>query len=219
MPGATTSPMLAPVPARPEMPPEYEQQVRFHVKSELRRRMRGVRRAMAAEARAERSRAIVARLRDEPCFSEARTVAAFVAVRGEVDLAPLVAFAREAGKTVLLPRVDDADDALVLHVHAADAPLEPSRFGVPEPQPEAPIVPPHAVDLVLVPGLVFDVRGHRLGYGAGYYDKLLPTLTRATRVGVAFDFQLVPELPDTPGDVPVSRVVTDARVHVPSPLG
>jgi 5-formyltetrahydrofolate cyclo-ligase len=181
--------------------------------------MRGVRGAMQAEARAERSRAIVARLRDEPCFMQARTVAAFVAIRGEVDLASLVMLARDAGKTVLLPRVDDEGDALVLHVHAADAPLAPSRFGVPEPQPDAPIVPPHAVDLVLVPGLVFDERGHRLGYGAGYYDKLLPTLTRAVSVGVAFDFQLVPELPDTPGDVPVARIVTDARVHTPQPRG
>jgi 5-formyltetrahydrofolate cyclo-ligase len=209
------SPMIGRVIVRPEMPPEYEQQVRFHVKSELRRRMRGVRGAMQAEARAERSRAVVARLRDEACFAQARTVAAFVAIRGEVDLAPLLTLARDAGKTVLLPRVDDAEDVLALHVHAPDAPLEASRFGVPEPRPDAPIVAPHAVDLILVPGLVFDERGHRLGYGAGYYDRLLPKLTRAVSIGVAFDFQLVPELPDTPGDVPLSRIVTDARIHVP----
>ena len=207
--------MLARVSVRPEMPPEYEQQVRFHVKSELRRRMRGVRGAMAAEARAVRSRAIVARLRDDPSYARARTVAAFIAVRGEVDLATLLAEARAAGKTVLLPRVDPEHDVLVLHVHGPSAPLETSSFGVSEPRADAPIVAPHNVDLVLVPGLVFDERGHRLGYGAGFYDKLLPTLTRAVTIGVAFDFQLVPELPDTPGDVPVSRVVTDARVHAP----
>lgn len=203
---------------RPLMPPEYELQVRFSVKTELRKRMRAVRGAVPAASRAERSRAIVERLEALPSFRDARTVAAFVAMRGEVDVGPLLVLARAAGKTVLLPRVDDERGELDLHVFAEGDPLERSAFGVPEPRPDAAVVAPHDVDFVIVPGLVFDERGHRIGYGRGFYDRLLPRLPRALTVGVAFDFQLVPEIPNTPGDVPVALLVTDARVLEPTAI-
>ena len=62
-----------------------------------------------------------------------------------------------------------------------------------------------------MPALAFDVRGHRIGYGHGYYDRLLPRLPRALNVAVGYDFQLVSELPDTEGDIAVDWLVTDAR--------
>lgn len=194
------------------MSAEYEEQLRFSVKAELRKRMRGLRKLLPLDARVERSRAIVERLRALPAFERARTVAAFVAIKGEVDVSALLTFARAAGKTVLLPRVDAEREELALHVFAEGDLLEPSGFGVPEPRADAPVIAPHDVDLVIVPGLVFDERGHRIGYGAGFYDKLLPRLPGAVTVGVAYDFQLVAEVPNTAGDVAVALIVTDARV-------
>lgn len=194
------------------MSPEYEQRVRLSVKAELRKRMRSVRGVLPSETRAARSRSIVERLQALPAFQSARTIAAFVAMKGEVDVGPLLVLARALGKTVLLPRVDAERNELALHVFAEDDPLTASGFGVPEPRPDAAVVAPHDVDFVIVPGLVFDERGHRIGYGGGYYDRLLPRLPRALTVGVAFDFQLVPEVPNTPGDAPVALIVTDARV-------
>jgi 5-formyltetrahydrofolate cyclo-ligase len=68
------------------------------------------------------------------------------------------------------------------------------------------------VDLVLVPALAFDARGYRLGYGKGFYDRLLPQLARAERVGLAFELSLLPQLPNEDHDVAVHRVVTEKRV-------
>ena len=80
-----------------------------------------------------------------------------------------------------------------------------------EPLENAAIVPPQDVDVVLVPGLAFDPKGQRLGYGQGFYDRLLLHM-RALRVGLAFDFQLLAEVPSFPHDLPVDCVVTDHRV-------
>jgi 5-formyltetrahydrofolate cyclo-ligase len=192
--------------------PEIEAAVRARAKAELRRRVRAVRAKLPPEARAARSAAVVERLRALPSYQAANCVALYVALRSEVDLGPLLADAASCGKRVALPRVEAGDRALALHAYLPGDPLEPSAFGVLEPRPSAPRIDPADVALVVVPGLVFDERGHRVGYGAGYYDRLLPTLDRAARVGVAFDFQLVAEVPDTAGDVPVDVVVTDRRV-------
>jgi 5-formyltetrahydrofolate cyclo-ligase len=68
------------------------------------------------------------------------------------------------------------------------------------------------IDLIIVPALALDASGYRLGYGRAHYDRLLPTLTQAFRVGAVYDFQLVPELPKELHDVPMHCVVSDSRV-------
>ncbi|MET0389152.1 MAG: 5-formyltetrahydrofolate cyclo-ligase, partial [Polyangiales bacterium] len=77
--------------------------------------------------------------------------------------------------------------------------------------PDAPLIAPSEVDLVIVPGLAFDGAGQRIGYGRAFYDRLLPQLTQAFRVGLAYDFQLLAELPVEAHDVPMHCVISDAR--------
>jgi 5-formyltetrahydrofolate cyclo-ligase len=92
-----------------------------------------------------------------------------------------------------------------------DAMIEHS-LGFREPPASAPLAEPGELDVVLVPALAVDPRGHRIGYGAGHYDRAIPRFAAPERcVAVAFDFQLVAEIPDTAGDVPVGAVVTDRR--------
>jgi 5-formyltetrahydrofolate cyclo-ligase len=113
------------------------------------------------------------------------------------------------GKTVLITRTDE--DARRLTVHRADGPLERHPLGFRQPPADAPAVDPSAVDLVLVPGLAFDRRGGRLGYGRALYDGLLPILPRrAPRVAVAIDAWVVDRLPLEPHDVRVTHLVTPA---------
>ena len=117
-----------------------------------------------------------------------------------------------AGGLLALPRVDAAAGTITLRAWSPGEPLERGGFGVMEPLSSAPEVPASAVDFVLVPALAVDLQGNRLGYGKGLYDRLLPTLPTALRCALAYDFQLVSELPSSPTDAPVDVVVTDARV-------
>jgi len=113
-------------------------------------------------------------------------------------------------KRVGLPRV--VDDDLVLHLIDLETELEPGAFSVPEPPEHSAVLSPQEVDFALVPALAIDPRGHRIGYGGGYYDKLLPRLLGAKTCAVAYDFQLIAEVPELPFDRTVDLVVTDDRV-------
>lgn len=196
----------------PEPTPEEERYLRVRVKEELRTRMRALRKALPREVRAAKAALVRDRVIALPEFAAARVVSSFLAVRGEIDPAPIAEAALAAGKTVVLPRVDYEENGLVLHRWQPGDALEESGFGVPEPLPEAPRVVPDEVDFVIVPALAIDERGHRVGYGKGFYDRLLPQMPSAVRCAIAYDFQLLAEVPDIEGDVPVQIVVTEKTV-------
>lgn len=195
-----------------EMSPEYENEVRRQVKGELRKRMKAVRKAMPHETRLAKSRLICENLTKMDAWKNARIVAMYLAMHEEVHLTFAMDVATAEKKIIALPRVDDATNTLTLHVWNKGDAMESSAFGVTEPLPSAPRVAGDEVDLVIVPALAIDERGHRIGYGAGYYDGLLPSLMRAVRVGVAFDFQLIAEAPNQANDVPLKYIVSEARV-------
>lgn len=192
--------------------PAMHDRLRATMKKELRRSIGALRRAVPASARAVRDQAICERTVTLDAFTEAEVVAAYSAVRGEVDPRPLVERCWALGKTVVLPRVNRAAGTLGWYEHRADRPLVEGAFGIGEPALDAPEIGADRIDLVLVPAIAYDERGHRLGQGMGFYDRALPQLTRATRIGLAFDFQLVAELPDDPHDQPVDYVVSDRHL-------
>lgn len=181
------------------------------MKQELRIRFRALRDAVPVPRRQEVASIVAATLRRLPEYVAARGLLLYASFGSEVPTGPLLAAASEDGKPVAFPRIDGK--ALSLHEWRPEAALVPNRVGVPQPPPEAPPFDVGAVDLVVVPGLAFDRRGSRLGYGGGYYDRLLKTAPRAFRVGLAYDLQLVPSLPSTHLDVPMDCLVTEAGVH------
>lgn len=188
-----------------------EDALRRRVKVELRKRMRGVRRALPVEARAARSARIWERLLARGEWASARTVMLFLSMPTEIETRAAAEAAWDAGKRVCAPRVTER--GLIVHEwQRGVVPVESGAMRVPEPPEDAPIVEDASVDLVVVPALALDERGARIGYGAGYYDQLLPRLTGAARVGVVFDFQLLAEVPETEGDERVHLVITDERV-------
>ncbi len=188
-----------------------EDVLRRRVKAELRQRMRAVRRTLPDEARAERSARIWEHVVARPEWANAHTVMLFVSMRTEVDTkAPAAALWAE-GKRVAAPRMTE-EGLEIREWREADVPVEVGNMRVPEPPEHAPLIAPSEVDLVIVPALVLDERGARIGYGAGLYDRLLPSLTRATRLGVIFDFQFMSEVPETDGDERVHIVASDKRV-------
>lgn len=190
-----------------------ERALRLQAKEELRRRMRSVRGAIPADARAARSRAMVERVLGLDEYARAKVVAGYVAVRSEADPAAVLARALADGKRVALPRVD-ANGALVFHDWSDGRTLVESELGILEPAEDSPVLAPSEIDLVLVPALAADARGHRIGSGRGFYDRALPLLTRAHAVAYVYDFQLLAEIPDTEGDACVDRVLTDRKTLV-----
>jgi 5-formyltetrahydrofolate cyclo-ligase len=185
-------------------------------KQELRRRMRALRAAHPAAALKIRSQAIATRAAELEAFVQARSVALFfpMAERKEVDLRELDAEARRQGKRVYYPFLEARGDALVsglrLSQSLEDLAERDQRFC--EPPPGAPEAARGDVDLLFVPALAVAPSGHRLGYGAGFYDSLLPDLCPPGKaVAVAFDFQLLVELPTLPHDQACDFLLTDAR--------
>jgi len=177
--------------------------------------MRGELRAIDPEERFRQSRDAVARLLAIPELSSARTLLLFRALATEVDTADVLTQALSRDVFVFCPRL--AETSLSFVRVNADTLWAAGAFGVPEPV-SGDVLTEAQVDhgaVVVVPGLAFSERRDRLGRGAGDYDRALaapPLAGRAIAVGLAFDFQIVPELAVAAHDVPMDVVVTDRRV-------
>ena len=185
-------------------------------KHELRKRMRALRTAHPQAALSVRSRSLVSRALELPAFASASGVALFFPLleRKEVDLRELDAEARRLGKRVYYPYLEQRGDALVSGLKLVGSLAELAERGgrFLEPPREAPDAARGEVDLLFLPALALAPSGHRLGYGAGFYDSLLPDFRPpGCAVAVGFDFQLLAELPILPHDVACDAVLTDAR--------
>ena len=179
------------------------------MKKELRKKVLGARDKLSPRQRAAKSREIEERLFSLPEFKSAGTVMFFASFRSEVDTGPMIRRALMFGKRVVLPKVEGTE--LALHeITDFDNDVAPGAWGIPEPIESRPVML-EELDLVIVPGAAFDERGNRLGYGAGFYDKLLPAFRKMT-VALAFEVQIVPNVPADIHDVPIKKIVTDRRV-------
>lgn len=186
--------------------------IRLKVKAELRKRLRGVRKTTPIEACAERSRALVARLEQHEALASAKRVALFwpIVTKHEVDLRPLDATLRARGVRVAYPAIDPETDVMTLRFVDDIEALEEKGYGFMEPAADAPEAT--ELDVIVVPAIAVDPTGHRIGYGAGYYDRTLPRYAPpAVSIIVAYDWQLVAEVPATEHDVRCAWVVTDTR--------
>jgi 5-formyltetrahydrofolate cyclo-ligase len=187
-----------------------EEVLRLKVKAELRKRMRGVRKTTPIEAIEARSKQIAERL--EPLLSGAKRVASFwpIVARHEVDLRAVDSALRARAVVLAYPTIDPESGVMTMRETASVDVLEERGYGFSEPPHDAPEA--KNLDVVIVPALAIDPSGHRIGYGAGYYDRTLPRYCPpAISVAVAFDWQLVSEVPFTEHDVRVHWIVTDAR--------
>jgi 5-formyltetrahydrofolate cyclo-ligase len=183
-------------------------------KRAIRERVLATRDALPLQQRGGASEEIAARLIALPSFLAARTVLVTIPFRNEWDSRLLAQRALTLGKTLVSPRVDLQTRMLSLHrICDLSIDLAPGYRSIPEPTMLCPPVAIGAIEWVLVPGVAFDIHGRRLGYGGGYYDRLLPLLPReAPRIAGAFEAQLVAEVPAAPHDLSVDVIVTEARI-------
>jgi 5-formyltetrahydrofolate cyclo-ligase len=152
-----------------------------------------------------------------PEYAAAETVMLYVDARSEVRTRPFLPGVIAAGKRVVVPYCVEGDLEL-FHLEGLEE-LAPGYFGIQEPRPELRPLPgkrvePGELGLVMVPGLAFDRRGGRMGYGRGYYDRLLHRTRRDTRrVAVAFECQLFPAIPMLEHDLFMDTVITEKAIY------
>ncbi len=175
------------------------------MKAQLRQQFKAYRESLPRESVTSASTHICDRLAAWLVLRRASTVMTYVAFRNELDLRALLELLPEIRWAV--PRVEGP--YLIPH-HYDPGRLIRHRFGMLEPAPDLPVIAPREIDLVLVPGVAFDRRGGRLGFGGGFYDRFLPT-TPALRVGVNYDACLVDELPVYEHDQRVDWVATPTQ--------
>ena len=182
-------------------------------KRALREAVLAAREALDPAWRAQASQAIAARIVGMDGFASARLLLVTLPFRSEWNATLVVAHALAAGKVVAAPRVDAPARMLrAYRIADLDRDIERGYRGIPEPRASCTEVALEHVDWVLVPGVAFDACGGRLGYGGGYYDRLLPFVAPgAPRVAGAFDMQVVDAVPTAPHDIAVDFVVTEQR--------
>jgi 5-formyltetrahydrofolate cyclo-ligase len=182
-------------------------------KRALRARILRERDATPAADRAAASAAIAAALSSRDDFASSGTVLLTLPFGSEWDTRALLAEALAGAKTVVLPRVNRETGTLDLcAITRPEEDVAPGHHGILEPRAHCAPLDASSIDWVLVPGVAFDRDGHRVGYGGGYYDRLLPLLRAdARRVAGAFDLQLVDHVPAASHDVAVDAIVTEAR--------
>ena len=180
-------------------------------KQELRRQIRERLEAMTEPQRATASEEARWRLETQPAWREANTVLLYAPMAKELDIWPLLEAALRTGKQAFLPRFERSKgNYIACCVVEPERDIQPGQFGIREPGQHCPEIPLNRLDLALVPGVAFDLHGRRLGRGKGFYDRLLAAV-RGKTCGVAFDEQIVTEIPVEPHDVLLNCILTPSR--------
>lgn len=179
-------------------------------KVDLRRRLLKARQAIPVPLWRQKSDRICTHLQSWPDFQSARCVLAYWSFRNEPDLSPLMNFNRYWG----LPRCEGKN--LVWHQWQGPQSLQTGRFGITEPVPHAPEIDPALVDLILIPAVACDVKGYRLGYGGGFYDRLLskPEWRRKTTIAIVFEYARLPKLPRDVWDRPMQGICSEKGLYL-----
>lgn len=180
------------------------------IKAGLRREVRARLEALTPAQRTAGARAAGDRLRTQSAWQRARSILFYAPLPGELDLWPLLREALAEGKVVALPRFSaESRSYVACQVQDLSRDIAAGQYGIREPVATCPSVP-LVLDLILVPGLAFDMQGHRLGRGKGFYDQLLAA-ARGTTCGAGFDEQIVAEVPVEPHDIRLSCILTPTR--------
>jgi 5-formyltetrahydrofolate cyclo-ligase len=181
-------------------------------KAEMRRAALARRAALPASAQALFSERLAREGLALAAHHASRIVSAFHPVRDEPDTLALLDKLAARGLLTALPVTGQRGEPLVFRRWRPGEPTVPGPMRIPEPAPEAPAVDP---DLLFVPLAAFDRRGHRIGYGAGHYDRTLARLKglhRIVAVGVAYGVSEVEAVPEEPHDEPLDYILTESEL-------
>ncbi|NEP43166.1 MULTISPECIES: 5-formyltetrahydrofolate cyclo-ligase [Okeania] len=186
------------------------------LKKELRSSLLKKRQSMSETEWREKSDRLCHHLQNYSLFQKAQTVLAYFSFRQEVDLSLLFTNNREnstvSNKNWGFPRC--VKKTLSWHIWQPESYLQKGIYGILEPESNAPLLHSSEVDLILIPAVACDLNGYRLGYGGGFYDRMLSSEEWASKptIGIVFEFAYLQQLPIDPWDRPLSAVCTENGV-------
>lgn len=180
------------------------------LKSQLRQQLLKQRQSLSQTVWRQKSDRLCQNLPSLSLWKNARTILAYFSVRQEPDIQSLFTRERHWGFSRCVGK------SLIWHSWTPGEPLVTGRYGIPEPHPDASILEPTNIDLILIPAVACDSRGYRLGYGAGFYDRLLslPDWCDIPTIGILFDFAYLPEIPTDSWDRKLSAICTETRTLI-----
>ncbi len=184
-------------------------------KKALRKKIISLRDQLLPEEITAKSSLIAAGLYNLQAYRDAGAVMFFITFGTEVDTRPMVEETIKRGKLALAPKaLPETRELIPSRVLDWDSDLVPGAYNIPEPGEDTlRPVKPETIDLLVVPGVAFDLKGNRLGYGGGYYDRFFPLLNKQTPlVALVFDLQILPEIPVDEWDRRVDIIITEKRV-------
>lgn len=173
-------------------------------KKEMRAMVREKKRAMTEEEIQEKSRLLAEKFRRCPAYQSAKTIYGYLPYNQEVRTVPMLLQAIADGKRVAVPKVYGEEMKFIYLEDMTQ--VSKGYAGIPEPVADEPVAEDETA-LVLMPGLVFDPQGHRIGYGGGFYDKFLCAQPNHPTVALCYDFQMVDQLETEEFDIPVDLVL------------
>jgi len=169
---------------------------------------------LPADIKKEKDELIKKHVIEQPEFIKAKTVLFYASFRSEADTKEIINISLKTGKTVILPKVDTKEKALKLYEIKDLNELSPGYMQIMEPKASEERLKNLAdIDLILIPGAAFDLQGNRLGYGAGFYDKLLSGMEkRILIIAPAYEEQIAEKIASESHDVKADRIITDKRI-------
>jgi len=181
-------------------------------KSVLRKKLKSERDRLTKEEIIAKSKLISQRLFNLKEFQQAKTVMFYVSFGSEVNTQEMIKKSLKLKKQVVVPKVNKNPKGLsAIKITNIATDLVPGSYGILEPKTNLPTIEPEQIDLVLVPGLGFDYRGRRIGYGGGYYDCWLKHFPIRKRIGLAFDSQIFKEIPTGKSDMKLGKLITESK--------
>ncbi|WP_428865203.1 5-formyltetrahydrofolate cyclo-ligase [Clostridium sediminicola] len=179
-------------------------------KNKLRKEMMNLRENINIEDKKIKDKIIFEKIIYDKTFLDAKSIFTFVSFKNEVNTHKLIKYSLAKGKSVYVPKVNSINKSMkAIKINSLDE-LKKSNYGILEPIAEANKFAEDKIDLIIVPGLAFDKNGGRLGYGGGYYDKFFQDGNmKAYKMGLAYSFQVVDQVPVNEYDVMLDGIVTD----------
>jgi 5-formyltetrahydrofolate cyclo-ligase len=185
--------------------------LRKELKKEIRKDVLKKRADIKGHERSRKDSAIRERLFSMKEFKESQRILFFASFGAEVETLEIIKNSISMGKAAMIPKV--GKDGLEIYEIKSMDELSPGYMGIPEPEPRPETMRRlDDIDMVVIPGVAFDGKGSRLGYGKGYYDKLLSKMKKKIPiVAPAYEEQVVEYIPSEPHDIKIDKIVTDER--------